>query len=366
MKKKVLSILVCAVITVAALTGCSNPAAETTNNQETGQTAASAEDDTTADAAADTAGESSAADDAATGGPVKIGVTIQSLNNQVWAATCANMQTNAEAAGNELTYMSCDDNSAKQIEQIENYISSGCDVIMVNPSDPNAIETVCKSAQDAGIKIMCWDNEMQNTDLNWLIDNEQLGYVIGEQAAQFINEKFDDGKCEVAVLNYPQTQILLERENGIVAALEELAPNAEIVAKQPALDANGGLTAMETILQANPNVKVVCAIGGGGAVGANEAFKANGEITDDIGVFAADATNEELAAIKGGEANRMSVLLSGTPKVLGDLVYNMLAKLGSPEGFTENDIAEGETMEGKNVYRSTFPITVENVDDYME
>ena len=42
--------------------------------------------------------------------------------------------------------------------------------------------------------------------------------------------------CEVAVLGYPQTPILLERENGILDALEENAPNAEVVANQPAID----------------------------------------------------------------------------------------------------------------------------------
>ena len=44
---------------------------------------------------------------------------------------------------------------------------------------------------------------------------------------------------------------------------------------------------METILQAHPDVKVVCCIGGGGATGANEALKGTygSEVPDDIGIF---------------------------------------------------------------------------------
>lgn len=286
---------------------------------------------------------------------LKIGVTVQSLSNQVWSGACSTMKDLADAAGNTLTYMSCDDTSSKQIDQIENYIASGCDVIMVNPSDPNAIESVCKEARDQGIKVMCWDNEMTNTDINWVIDNENLGYMIGEQAASFINEKFADGACEVAVLDYPQTEILLERENGILKALTEKAPNAKVVAQQPALDATGGLDAMETILQANPDVKVVCCIGGGGAVGANEAFKAvyQDAIPDDVGIFAADATDEELAAMLKGEANRMSVMITGTPTTIGETVYDMLVKLGN-----------GETFESQNIYRDIFPVTIDNVSEY--
>lgn len=351
MKGKILAVLMSSLLVVSCLTGCGNSTNEVQSNTGTQAEKTSVEENT---------------EEAAVGEKqmIKIGVTVQSLSNQVWAGACSKMKELAEADGNELTYMSCEDNSAKQIEQIENYISSGCNVIMVNPSDANAIESVCASAQEAGIKVMCWDNEMENTDLNWVIDNEALGYVIGEEAAKFINEKFENGTCEVAVLDYPQTEILLQRENGILAALKEKAPNAKIVAQQPAIDANEGLTAMETILQANPDTKVVCCIGGGGAVGANEAFKAAGKITEDIGIFAADATNEELSAMLAGEANRMSVMITGLPTTIGEIVYNMLEKLGTNGELTAEDLAQGESMDGKNVYRSTFPINIDNVNDF--
>ena len=55
---------------------------------------------------------------------------------------------------------------------------------------------------------------MENSSFNWVIENYDLGVEIGTQAADFINEKFGDKGCEVVVLGYPQTPILLERENG--------------------------------------------------------------------------------------------------------------------------------------------------------
>ena len=59
---------------------------------------------------------------------------------------------------------------------------------------------------------------MENSSFNWVIENYDLGKEIGSQAADWINEKFDNGEVEVAVLGYPQTPILLERENGILDA----------------------------------------------------------------------------------------------------------------------------------------------------
>lgn len=290
---------------------------------------------------------------AAEEGNLKIGITIQTLGNQVWAQQMAGIQELADADGNECTVVDCEENANTQLDQIENFITAGCDVIMINPVDPDAVEDVCKKAREAGIKVVCWDNEMENTDVNWVIKNYDLGCVIGEQAANWINEKFEDGKCEVALLGYPQTPILLEREEGILAKLEELAPNAEVVANQPAINPTEGLDAMETILQAHPDVKVVCCIGGGGAAGSNEAFKGfyGDEVPEEVGVFAADCSDEEQESIRNGEFNRMSVAITGSPLQNAAVIYDIMVKVGN-----------GEELE-HNVYRDLIPVTAENIDE---
>ena len=217
---------------------------------------------------------------------LKIGCAVQTMSNQVWAQQMEEITKDAKEDGNEVTVVECKENANTQIDQIENFITSGMDVIIVQPVDPDAIEEVCKEALDSDIEVVCWDEKMENSSFNWVIENYDLGVEIGTQAADFINEKFGDKGCEVVVLGYPQTPILLERENGILDALKEKAPNAEVVANQPAIDTTEGLNAMETILQAHPDVKVVCCIGGGGATGANEALKGTygSEVPDDIGI----------------------------------------------------------------------------------
>lgn len=287
---------------------------------------------------------------------LKIGATIQDVSGQFWTGAMKQAEVAAEEHGDSFTYVSCEDNSAKQIEQIENFIASGCDVIMVHPSDPDAVEDVCATAREKGIKVMCWDNSMANTDLNWIIDNVGMGYKVGEEAAKFIKEHFaDDETVEVAVLGYPQTQVLLEREQGILKALEELAPNAEVVANQPALDTTAALNAMETILQAHPDVKVVCTVGCVRSVGANEAYKQKGLVADDVGIFGIDGTDDEMSAILNNEAIRMTIMITGTAKTCGNVVYDLLSGLGN-----------GDTYEDRDMYRDVFPVTIENAMDYYQ
>ena len=156
------------------------------------------------------------------------------------------------------------------------------------------------------------------------------------------------------MLNYPQLPVLLARGDGIVEAITKLSPNSTIVAESSAINVDEGIEKMETIFQGNPNVKVVACIGGGGSVGANEAAKAANKVTDDFGVFAVDATQPELAAIKKGkgEAVRMSVIVTGTDQDVADKVFGMVEKL-----------AAGEHVDAR-VYRKLIPVTAENVDLY--
>lgn len=333
--KKVLSMLLCAAMTVSIFAGCGTKTESTSgSSSSTGGT-----DTETADTAK--TGESG----------YKIGMTVQDLSNQIWASSCESLKGLVEADGGSFTYLDCASNASTQIEQVENFISSDVDAIVIQPAEANALEEVLGQAMKAGIKVYCWDEEVENADICWLIDNYELGRLIGEEASKWINEKFD-GKCEVAVLDYPQLEILLERGNGIVDAIKENAPNAKIVAQSSAINATEGMSKTETFLQANPNIKVIACIGGGGAVGANEAVKASGKLTDDFGVFAADATQEELAAMKNDEACRMSVLITGGSDEIANEIFSWLKKL----------LAE-EKVE-KKIYRTTIPVTQENLSQY--
>ena len=284
---------------------------------------------------------------------VKVGMAVQDLSNPTWAGYCQAIKKEVESKGGSLNFVSCESNVNKQITQIENFVASGVNVLIVHPADPAGVEDALKQAREKGIKVLAWDDNLENADLAWLIDNRKLGNVIGEQAAKWINEKLG-GKAEVAILNYPQLPILLERGNGIKEAITKGAPNAKIVAETSAINPAEGISKMETIFQSNPNVKVIGCIGGGGSVGANESAKAANKITDDFGIFAADATQPELLAIKNNEGVRMSVTITGTNKVIAEKVAAMVEQLAS-----------GKPIEKKEVYREMIPVTKENVDEYL-
>lgn len=337
MKKRLLAWISCAALCLSAA-GCSGQAPASSQSQAASQGGSSA-------------GAASVTSESAPGQGYNIGMTVNDLSNQIFASSCENLRKLVEADGGTLTYLDCKSNPATQIAQVENFISSGVDAIIIQPSEKNALEASLGKAMQAGVKVFCWDDDIQNADICWLIDNYELGRIIGTETAKWVNEKFD-GKTDVAILNYPQLEILVQRSKGIVDALKENAPDVNIVAESSAINPTEGMTKTETFLQAHPNLKVIACIGGGGAIGANEAVKASGKLTDDFGIFAADATDEELAAIANNEACRMSVLITGGGPEIAAEIHGLV-----------NDLLAGNPVE-KKIYRKTVAVTKENLAEY--
>lgn len=341
MKKKILSVLLVGAMVGTLLMGC--------GGSDSGDSAASS------DSAESTEGE------AGEGGGQKIGITVQSLSNAYWAGVMGKLEELLKADGYEYTLVDCENNAATQVGQVENFITSGCDLIMVHPADAEAVEGVCGEALDAGIKVMCWDDPMENTTANWVLDNTDLGKEIGKTAAEFINEKFTaDDKAQVTVIGFPSTKVLLERADGIKEGLEEYCEdNYEIIAEIDGLEAHEAQSNVESVMSAHPDANVFVGVGAGAMIGANEALLAQygaGSIPENVGVITTDVTQQQLDSLKAGdEAVRAIVGFEGSSTDTAQACLDMYKRILSGEDFSAE----------KNVYRTVAPITLDNIDDIL-
>ena len=335
MKKKVLAAILCVAMVASMMIGC------TTKSP--------------------TSGGDDKKDDGK--GGKKIGITVQNYENAYWAGVMSKLEQILKDEGYDATIVGCEENSAKQIEQIENFITSGCDLIMVHPNDADAVEEVCGRALDEGIKVMCWDNPMENTTANWVLDNTELGKEIGKTAAAFINEHYTaDNKAQVCVIGKPDTQVLLERQNGIEAGLKEnCKDNYEIVATIDGVVNNEVQSKAETVLQANPDCKVWVGVGAGAMIGSNTALLAKyggaGKIPEDCGVITTDVTSDQLNSLEAGdEAVRAIVGFEGSNTDTAQACFEMFKRILDGEDFSAD----------KNVYRPTMEINDENIAEIQK
>jgi len=348
MKKRILGVLLCVAMVASMVIGCGS-------GDDSSSTADDAKTEDNADADAD-AGDSDT---------FTVGISIQSLKNDYWAGVMSKLEEMLKEKDWTYTLIDCDDNPATQISQVENFITSGVDLIMVHPSDADALETVCGDALNAGIKVMCWDDPMENTTANWVLDNTELGRDIGEAAAKFINENYTaDSPAEVCTIGYPSTKVLLERETGIKEGLEEFCNEGvyEIVASVEGIEKNDALTNVETVLQAHPDCSVFVGVGAGAMNGANEAllqkYGGAGNIPENVGVITTDVTMEQLEALQAGdEAVRAIVGFEGSSKDTAAACLEMYERILSGEDFSGD---------AKNVYRPTTEITIDDVAEVIK
>ncbi len=277
---------------------------------------------------------------------------VQDLSNPIWAQYAKTLKEVGESHGMRVTAMDCKSNAATQITQVENVIQEGTDAIILHPAEANALEEVAGRAKEAGMKVISWDILMKNADVGYLKDNFVAGKLVGEQAAKWINEKLG-GVAQVALLEYPVYPELIQRASGIEAGLKEFAPKAEIVARAPAINATEGMSKTETLLMANPDIKIICCIGDGGAVGANEAVKAAGLDADDFGIFGCDGSQEALSKVKNNEPLRMSISWGTSYDTVDELLTLTSGLLGNKD--VDQEFICGMT-----------PVTIDNVNDYIE
>lgn len=302
---------------------------------------------------ASTAFAADSSEDAAdTGSLRKVGVTFGDLSNPVWADTANYMMEAGGDYGMEVTVLGCKD-SQEQITQIENFITSGCEAIVIGAKDAASLDAITKEAMDKGIVIFALGYPITNFTAEMMVMNYDVGYSAATMAAEWINENFEDGACEVLINEFPEIAVLVERVDGMKDALAELAPNAEIVSLISGTTTDEVIPQAENAFTANPNIKVCVCIGDGGALACKEAANGMGLAADDFGIFGVDCTESVADAINKGELIRGAVSLGG----------------GKLHAITVMSIVEqifnGEDYEVSTPYPETL-VTAENVVEISE
>ena len=157
----------------------------------------------------------------------------------------------------------------KQVNQIDNFIAAGVDLILLNPGDVKALKPAIAKAQAAGIKVVAVDTNAEGADAAVTTDNVQAGQI----ACQFFIEKLGK-KGNVIIENGPQVSSVVDRVNGCKKALAD-APDMKLLSSDQ--DGKGsrdaGLTVMKSLLTRFPKVDAIFAINDPQALGSNLAAK---------------------------------------------------------------------------------------------
>ncbi|MBN1624487.1 MAG: sugar-binding protein [Clostridia bacterium] len=111
-----------------------------------------------------------------------VGVLMPTQSLQRWNQDGANMKTQLEAKGFEVDLQYADNKVELQIQQIENMITKGVDVLVIASIDGSALTGVLAEAAAEGIKVIAYDRLIMDTpdvDYYATFDNYQVGVIQG-------------------------------------------------------------------------------------------------------------------------------------------------------------------------------------------
>lgn len=241
-------------------------------------------------------------------GDQKIGLSISTLNNPFFVTLSDAAKAEAEAANVAITVADAQDDASKQASDIEDLIQQKVDLLIINPVDSASVATSVEAANKAGIPVITVDRSSEGGEVlaHVASDNVAGGVLAGEYLLQIVDEG-----AKIAMLEgVAGSSAARDRGDGF---LQAVVGKVELVASQTAnFNRAEGLTVMENILQANPDVQAVFAQNDEMALGALEAIAASGK---DIKVIGFDATDDAVAKVEAGE---LAATVAQQPAVIGE------------------------------------------------
>jgi len=115
--------------------------------------------------------------------------------------------------------------AAGQIADIRNLISSGANVIVINPSDRDALNAVIKQATDKGIVVVAVDQAVSEPSA-YVISNDQVAY--GNLGADWLAKKLGGKGNIIEMRGINGVPADTDRHQGLTAALANY-PNIKVV-----------------------------------------------------------------------------------------------------------------------------------------
>ncbi|WWR17243.1 galactose ABC transporter substrate-binding protein [Lachnospiraceae bacterium JLR.KK008] len=323
MKKKILATLLSMAMVATLLVGCgsSSDAPTTAPAEDAAEAPAEAEEE----APAEDAAEAEDGDAEAASGDFadkKVGVCIYQFSDNFMTLFRTELENYLVSLGfskDNITIVDGANDQATQTGQIDNFISQGVDVLIINPVNSSSAETITDKVVEAGIPLVYINREPDESeekrwaDNNWNVtyvgcDARQSGTFQGELISDLGLETIDkngNGKVDyIMIQGDPENVDAQFRTEFSIKALEDAGFEVNELFNQVGnwqQDQAQSLVA-NALGQFGDDVEVVFCNNDAMALGALQAIEAAGRtVGEDIFLVGVDALSEALENVISGK-----------------------------------------------------------------
>jgi inositol transport system substrate-binding protein len=288
-----------------------------------------------------------------------IGVSMALFDDNFLTVLRNGIQTYADANGHQVQIEDAQNDVAKQLDQINNFIASGVDAIIVNPVDTSATQAMSDAAAAANVPLVYVNRQPINLDT--LPDNQAFvasnevdsGTLETIEVCRLLKEAGKDPANVYIMMGELSNQAAVQRTADIhdVMAAGKCATTLNIIDEQTAnWSRDQAQNLMTNWLSTNTAFDAVISNNDEMAIGAIQAMKAAGIDMASVVVGGVDATQDALAAMQAGE--------------LDVTVFQNAAAQGSGSVDAAAKLAAGEALE-KEVWVPFELVTPANINDYL-
>jgi len=290
-----------------------------------------------------------------------IGVSIALLEHNFLAVMTNGMtEYAATLPGVTLQVEDAQNDVAKQLSQVQNFIASGVDAIIVNAVDTSATQAMSDAAEAAGIPLVYVNRQPINVDTlpanqAFVASNEvDSGTLETQEICRLLKEKGKGESANIVVMvGELSNQAAVQRTQDVhdVIATPECS-FMKIVEEQTAeWNRAKGQDLMTNWLAAGVAFDAVVANNDEMAIGAIQALKAAGISMEDMIVGGVDATQDALIAMQAGD--------------LDVTIFQDAAGQGAGSIDTALKLVKGEAVDQK-VYIPFQLVTPANIGDFLD
>ncbi|WP_042264069.1 substrate-binding domain-containing protein [Paraburkholderia heleia] len=246
---------------------------------------------------------------------LKIGFSQVTLQSPFYVQLKEGAQAAAAADGDELIFLDANGDVNKQNNDIQDLLTRKVNVLIVDPVNPDAIAPSLDAAKRANVPVITVDRAVHGQVAAYIgRDNVKMGELSGKALVAALKAKGVTSGKIVEIQGDAGGTVMMDRRKGFHQALAGTGFKVVEGPYSEYIRANA-VTAMQDLLQANPDMKAVFAHNDDMALGAMQVLQEGNR--KDVLVAGVDGLSEALNAI--GNGNQYVATSLNDPRYLGDI-----------------------------------------------
>jgi D-xylose transport system substrate-binding protein len=120
---------------------------------------------------------------AKSGGPVRIGFSMDTLKEERWQRDKSFVEQRCKEVGAQCEVLVADGSDATQINQAESFLTKGVDVLIVAPHNGQVAASIVEAAHKQNVPVISYDRLIRNADVDLYVSHQVV--KIGQMQAQY-------------------------------------------------------------------------------------------------------------------------------------------------------------------------------------